>query len=208
VQLAGFHFLDMERSKGLAVEESPGLGYWHGDAELLLFWPRAAQDLHRVEINQLSTATDRILAFQMTKSVKKASAADSMADLAHQRLEEMVVALQLPPGSHRSEENLSEKIRVGRTPGEAVKRLQADHLISILPTPPAPPSSAGWKTSTIVPSKFLVSARNFAAHRRSGSWCRLFAMTAVLLIFGDVAMAQVRTGYPEERGFKSTDFPE
>jgi DNA-binding GntR family transcriptional regulator len=70
----------------------------------------------------------------MAKSVKHAPVSDSMAEVAHKRLEEMIVTLQLPPGSHWSEENLSEKIRVGRTPvREAVKRLQADSLISILP---------------------------------------------------------------------------
>ena len=46
----------------------------------------------------------------------------------------MIVTLQLPPGSHWSEEGLAEKIGIGRTPvREAVKRLQADYLITILP---------------------------------------------------------------------------
>ncbi|MGL4558190.1 MAG: GntR family transcriptional regulator, partial [Afipia sp.] len=58
----------------------------------------------------------------------------SQADLAHQRLEEMIVTLQLPPGSHWSEEGLADEIGIGRTPvREAVKRLQADYLVSILP---------------------------------------------------------------------------
>jgi DNA-binding GntR family transcriptional regulator len=70
----------------------------------------------------------------MAKKVKSAADSDSMAEVAHQRLEEMIVTLELPPGSHWSEENLSEMIRVGRTPvREAVKKLQADHLIRILP---------------------------------------------------------------------------
>ena len=58
----------------------------------------------------------------------------SQADLAHQRLEEMIVTLQLAPGSHWSEEGLADEIGIGRTPvREAVKRLQADYLVSILP---------------------------------------------------------------------------
>ncbi|TXH83338.1 MAG: GntR family transcriptional regulator [Rhizobium sp.] len=58
----------------------------------------------------------------------------SQADIAHQRLEEMIVTLQLPPGSHWSEEGLADQIGIGRTPvREAVKRLQADYLVSILP---------------------------------------------------------------------------
>jgi DNA-binding GntR family transcriptional regulator len=58
----------------------------------------------------------------------------SQADLAHQRLEEMIVTLKLSPGSHWSEEGLADEIGIGRTPvREAVKRLQADYLVSILP---------------------------------------------------------------------------
>lgn len=46
----------------------------------------------------------------------------------------MIVTLQLPPGSHWSEEGLADQIGIGRTPvREAVKRLQADYLVSILP---------------------------------------------------------------------------
>jgi len=58
----------------------------------------------------------------------------SQADQAHLQLEEMIVTLQLPPGSHWSEEGLADRIGIGRTPvREAVKRLQADYLVSILP---------------------------------------------------------------------------
>ncbi len=63
-----------------------------------------------------------------------ASPPESQAEAAHRRLEEMIVTLQLPPGSHWSEEGLAEKIGIGRTPvREAVKRLQADYLVKILP---------------------------------------------------------------------------
>lgn len=59
---------------------------------------------------------------------------ESLADAAHRRIEEMIVTLQLPPGSRWSEEGLADKIGIGRTPvREAVKRLQADYLVSILP---------------------------------------------------------------------------
>lgn len=57
-----------------------------------------------------------------------------MADLAQQRLEEMIVTLQLPPGSRWTEEAFSDMMGIGRTPvREAVKRLQSDYLIKILP---------------------------------------------------------------------------
>lgn len=70
----------------------------------------------------------------MAKKTADVSAPESQADAAHRRLEEMIVTLQLPPGSHWSEEGLAGKIGIGRTPvREAVKRLQADYLVSILP---------------------------------------------------------------------------
>jgi DNA-binding GntR family transcriptional regulator len=70
----------------------------------------------------------------MAKKAEIAVPPESQADTAHRRLEEMIVTLQLPPGSHWSEEGLAEKIGIGRTPvREAVKRLQADYLVSILP---------------------------------------------------------------------------
>lgn len=70
----------------------------------------------------------------MAKKAEIAAPAESQADTAHRRLEEMIVTLQLPPGSHWSEEGLAERIGIGRTPvREAVKRLQADYLVSILP---------------------------------------------------------------------------
>jgi DNA-binding GntR family transcriptional regulator len=70
----------------------------------------------------------------MAKKVVVLAPSESQADTAHRRLEEMIVTLQLPPGSHWSEEGLAEEIGIGRTPvREAVKRLQADYLVSILP---------------------------------------------------------------------------
>jgi len=62
------------------------------------------------------------------------SAGRSLATAAHETLEELIVTLQLSPGSLWSEEALSERIGIGRTPvREAIKRLQANDLIHILP---------------------------------------------------------------------------
>jgi DNA-binding GntR family transcriptional regulator len=70
----------------------------------------------------------------MAKKTGLSPPPESQADTAHRRLEEMIVTLQLPPGSHWSEEGLADQIGIGRTPvREAVKRLQADYLVSILP---------------------------------------------------------------------------
>lgn len=59
---------------------------------------------------------------------------ESQAESAHRKLEELIVTLELPPGSKWSEESLGELILIGRTPvREAVKRLQSDSLLRIIP---------------------------------------------------------------------------
>lgn len=59
---------------------------------------------------------------------------ESHAEAAHRKLEELIVTLELPPGSKWSEESLGELISIGRTPvREAVKRLQNDSLLRIIP---------------------------------------------------------------------------
>ena len=58
----------------------------------------------------------------------------SLADEAYMRLEEMIVTLELQPGSVFSEAVLSGKIRIGRTPlREALQRLHAQRLVTTLP---------------------------------------------------------------------------
>ena len=58
----------------------------------------------------------------------------ALADQARARLEELIVKLELPPGSVWSELQLSERIGIGRTPvREALQRLQGDYLVKILP---------------------------------------------------------------------------
>ena len=60
--------------------------------------------------------------------------APALADQARARLEELIVKLELPPGSVWSELQLSEMLGIGRTPvREALQRLEADHLIKVLP---------------------------------------------------------------------------
>jgi DNA-binding GntR family transcriptional regulator len=58
----------------------------------------------------------------------------SFADRAYRALEEMITTLDLEPGSLVSEAALSERLQIGRTPvREALKRLEYQHLIEILP---------------------------------------------------------------------------
>jgi DNA-binding GntR family transcriptional regulator len=61
-------------------------------------------------------------------------AAGTLAEQAHQMLEELIVTLELEPGSVWSELSLAERLGIGRTPvREAVQRLAAAHLVEIVP---------------------------------------------------------------------------
>lgn len=73
---------------------------------------------------------------------KKASAAGfealepraRLTDLAYDTLEEAIVTLKLPPGLAISEQALSDRTGIGRTPiREAIQRLAREHLIIVLP---------------------------------------------------------------------------
>ena len=60
--------------------------------------------------------------------------APALAEQARTRLEELIVTLELPPGSVWSEAQLSEKLGIGRTPvREALQRLQSVYLVKIVP---------------------------------------------------------------------------
>ena len=70
----------------------------------------------------------------MARKPKPMKPAPALADQARTRLEELVVTLQLPPGSVWSEAQLSDKLGIGRTPvREALQRLQTDYLVKIVP---------------------------------------------------------------------------
>lgn len=61
-------------------------------------------------------------------------AQNRLADIAHGKLEELIVTLELPPGSLWSESALSDKIKIGRTPvREALQRLAWERLVTITP---------------------------------------------------------------------------
>ena len=58
----------------------------------------------------------------------------TLNEAAYLRIEELIVTLQLPPGSLVSESILSERIGIGTTPiREALQRLSREYLIQILP---------------------------------------------------------------------------
>lgn len=55
-------------------------------------------------------------------------------DSAYDRLEELIVTLELEPGSTHSEQDLAAIVGLGRTPvREALQRLEADRLVRIVP---------------------------------------------------------------------------
>lgn len=57
----------------------------------------------------------------------------TMADRAYRELEELIVTLQLPPGTVLSEQALAQRLELGRTPvREALQRLARDGLVVIL----------------------------------------------------------------------------
>ena len=62
------------------------------------------------------------------------AALPTLTDRAYDALEEMIVTLQLAPGSAASEAELSQWLGIGRTPiREALQRLSREKLVQILP---------------------------------------------------------------------------
>ncbi len=58
----------------------------------------------------------------------------SLTERAYRHLEELIVTLQLAPGTAVSENELSERLGIGRTPiREALQRLARERLVTILP---------------------------------------------------------------------------
>lgn len=59
---------------------------------------------------------------------------EKLADKAYRLLEELIVTLNLPPGCILSESELSDTLKIGRTPiREALQKLSADSLVLIQP---------------------------------------------------------------------------
>ncbi|HEX6321094.1 MAG TPA: GntR family transcriptional regulator [Burkholderiales bacterium] len=69
-----------------------------------------------------------------SRSSRNASSSETLTDRAYTEIEELIVTLQLAPGSVLSEQMLSERLRIGRTPiREALQRLARERLVVILP---------------------------------------------------------------------------
>jgi DNA-binding GntR family transcriptional regulator len=69
-----------------------------------------------------------------SRSSRNANNIETLTDRAYTELEELIVTLQLAPGSVLSEQMLSERLGIGRTPiREALQRLAREGLVVILP---------------------------------------------------------------------------
>jgi DNA-binding GntR family transcriptional regulator len=67
-------------------------------------------------------------------AAENSSASESLTDRAYINLEEQIVRLKLAPGTVVSEQMLSERLGIGRTPiREALQRLARERLVRILP---------------------------------------------------------------------------
>jgi DNA-binding GntR family transcriptional regulator len=68
-------------------------------------------------------------------AVSRFQAVDTLAERAYIAIEEMIMTAALPPDTFVSELKLSEDLGIGRTPvREALKRLEADGLVVIIPS--------------------------------------------------------------------------
>lgn len=62
------------------------------------------------------------------------AAAQSLTERAYAEIEELIVTLRLQPGAAVSETELSQRLKIGRTPiREALQRLARERLVTILP---------------------------------------------------------------------------
>ena len=100
-----------------------------------------ASTLARERVHENGFATGRALLFVIYLEVVMKGAPvvqktiiSSLTDQAYERLEELIVTLELAPGSLLSEPDLSARLQIGRTPiREALQRLAREKLVVILP---------------------------------------------------------------------------
>jgi DNA-binding GntR family transcriptional regulator len=114
---------------------------------------------------------------------RKAKTADgTLTDRAYRELEEMIVTLQLSPGTVLSEQVLSVRLRIGRTPiREALQRLARDGLVVIMPRRGIMVSEINLRLQLRlleVRRELERLMANLAAERATADECREFAEIA------------------------------
>lgn len=96
------------------------------------------------------TATHTAMAEAGIRKKSSARTFRSLAEQAYHAIEDLIVTLQLAPGSVLSEQQLAKELSVGRSPvREAIQRLAHENLVVVLPR-----------------RGILVSEINLSAHRR------------------------------------------
>ena len=140
----------------------------------------------------------------------------SLTAQAYERIEEMIVKLELAPGSVISEAEVSAALGIGRTPvREALQRLAREHLVLVLPQRGVLVSeidvkrqlrlletrreverlvarSAARRASDAEAEQFAVLAREFAAAARSGDQVRFMRADKA---FNDLSVRAARNEF-------------
>lgn len=92
--------------------------------------------MSKASAKKTTGTTNRRVAKPASKSAAAAPATRprSLTAQAYERIEELIVQLELLPGTALSEAELSARLGIGRTPvREALQRLAREHLVQILP---------------------------------------------------------------------------
>lgn len=77
---------------------------------------------------------DHVARWAQTQAEREGGGEASMTERAYKQIEEMIVTLELEPGSALSESTLVQRVGIGRTPiREALQRLAREGLVVILP---------------------------------------------------------------------------
>nr|WP_119290041.1 GntR family transcriptional regulator [Azohydromonas sediminis] len=95
---------------------------------------RPTQGLARKSASGRSSAAGRAVKRATDAARRDHAPSPSLTTQAYERIEEMIVQLELRPGAAISEAELSARLGIGRTPvREALQRLAREHLVQILP---------------------------------------------------------------------------
>ena len=102
--------------------------------DLISFMSGEADSILHSKINQSMVCAGPASLERVVKFTDCFGSIKTSAEFAYRRLEQMIVMLELAPGSHTTEAELQLKVGVGRTPvREAIQRLAWEGLLEIRP---------------------------------------------------------------------------
>src|SRR5262249_10234176 len=103
-------------------------------ATLIFMWTPPVRSKVPYQRHITNPGEGRLAERPRRKAQTSAGTSETLTDRAYALIEELIVTLQLPPGSAVSEGMLSRRLRIGRTPiREALQRLARERLVTILP---------------------------------------------------------------------------